>query len=752
MLHKTRRVIGDAAILAVFNSPPAYWQITAFHMDWQAPNADALLDPAEDRTTMAYDALNRATVITYPQDASGARKQLRPHYNRAGALARVELDGAPYVARIAYTAKGQRALIAYGNGLMTRYAYDPRTFHLLRLRTERFSTLDGLTYRPSGAPLQDFAYAYDLAGNILAIHDRAPGSGVPNILAGLDALDRVFGYDPLYRLLSATGREHAIPPPDVPWLDAVRSQDPTLTRAYAEQYHYDAAGNLARLRHQAGDGSFTRDFALAPGSNRLASMTVGATPYAYAYDPNGNLLREGTGRHFEWDHADRLRVFRTQPAGAEPSVYATFLYDADGQRVVKLVRRQGGAYEVTIYVDGIFEHHRRVQGGATQENNTLHIMDNQARIALLRVGAPLPGDAGPALQYHLGDHLGSSNVVIDADGAWVNREEHTPYGETSFGGFAKKRYRFTGKQRDEESGLSYHGARYYAPWLGRWASCDPKGMVDGPNLYAYARGAVIVRKDPDGTQSVSDSQSQGDRNTQANWKQPLFNIDVSKVDTTLSQFSQKLAAGRSHFSFEEATTSIQVPSTKLGDLQSIVTAAQLRTIAPNLNQTKAENILPYLNLAMKEFNIRTPERQAMFIAQLAHESGGFQFFKELGDAQYFKRYANRPDIMGSSPAGTIPQFIGRGVIQVTGRANYAAASKALGVDFLAHPELLEKPEYAFRAAGWFWKSHNLNNLADRGSAGLEDVTRRINGGLIGLADRRQYFQRAQQAFDIGQPK
>ena len=83
-------------------------------------------------------------------------------------------------------------------------------------------------------------------------------------------------------------------------------------------------------------------------------------------------------------------------------------------------------------------------------------------------------DRTPAIKYQLGDHLGSSNVVINDTGAWIDREEYTPYGETSFGSFAKKRYRFTGKERDEESGLYYH-ARYYAPWLGRWMSPEPSG-------------------------------------------------------------------------------------------------------------------------------------------------------------------------------------------------------------------------------------------------------------------------------------
>jgi RHS repeat-associated protein len=100
-------------------------------------------------------------------------------------------------------------------------------------------------------------------------------------------------------------------------------------------------------------------------------------------------------------------------------------------------------------------------------------MDDKQRIALVRFGTAHPDDRGPAVQFHLGDHLGSSNVVVDSGGALVNREEFTPYGETSFGSFARKRYRFTGKERDEESGLNYHGARYYASWLAHWLSVDP---------------------------------------------------------------------------------------------------------------------------------------------------------------------------------------------------------------------------------------------------------------------------------------
>ena len=96
--------------------------------------------------------------------------------------------------------------------------------------------------------------------------------------------------------------------------------------------------------------------------------------------------------------------------------------------------------------------------------------------------------------------IANGELVIDSTGNLVNREEYTPYGETSFGSFARKRYRFTGKERDEESGLNYHGARYYVPWLARWTSSDPAGTVDGPNLYSYVANNPIRLIDLSGLQ------------------------------------------------------------------------------------------------------------------------------------------------------------------------------------------------------------------------------------------------------------
>jgi RHS repeat-associated protein len=502
VLDSARRVIADAPILASYERAAAdRWRVMPFAVDWQSASGD-LLETREYQTITSFDALNRVTRQVLPVDVGGRRRELVPRYDRAGGLEQVRLDGSVYVERIAYGAKGQRTLVAYGNGVMTRYAYDPHTFRPARLRSER-CTVDGVTYQPSGPALQDYAYDHDLAGNLLTIHDRTPGGGIPATPAGADALDRRFTYDPVYRLLTATGRECDLPPDGPPSQDLPRCTDLTRTRAYTETYAYDATGSMLRLAHRNGQGGFARDFAVESGTNRLQRMTTGAMAFDHRFDANGNLVAEATSRRFDWNHADQLVAFATQVDGAEPSVHAQYLYGADGERVKKLVRRQGGGVEVTHYLAGTVEHHRW-SGSSAGENNRVHVMDDRQRIALVRVGLAHPDDRGPAVAVHLADHLGSSTVVVDHAGQLTNREEFTPYGETSFGSYARKRYRFTGKERDEESGMHYHGARYYLPTCARWVSADPRiqdtndGDAGLVNAYRYVLGNPLLFMDPDG--------------------------------------------------------------------------------------------------------------------------------------------------------------------------------------------------------------------------------------------------------------
>src|SRR5262249_54184018 len=161
-----------------------------------------------------------------------------------------------------------------------------------------------------------------------------------------------------------------------------------------ETYRYDAMGNILRLEHGNGAGGFARKFSMEAANNRLRRVQIGADPYEYAFDDNGNMGSETTSRHFDWNHSDQMKVFRTQTEGAEPSVHAHYLYDAAGQRVKKLARKQGGQVEVTHYIDGVFEYHRWDGQSQAGQNNHVHVMDDKQRITLARLGTAHPDDRG----------------------------------------------------------------------------------------------------------------------------------------------------------------------------------------------------------------------------------------------------------------------------------------------------------------------------------------------------------------------
>jgi putative chitinase len=164
---------------------------------------------------------------------------------------------------------------------------------------------------------------------------------------------------------------------------------------------------------------------------------------------------------------------------------------------------------------------------------------------------------------------------------------------------------------------------------------------------------------------------------------------------------------------------------------------QINQIMP-FARSRAAKFLDGINAAMDEFGIDTPARQASFIAQVGHESGQLQYVRELASGS---AYEGRKDLGNTWPGDGV-RYKGRGLIQITGRANYAACGAALGLDLVDHPELLEDPTNACRSAAWFWSTHGLNELADAGDQ--VRVTKRVNGGTNGLADRLALFEVAER--------
>ena len=176
-----------------------------------------------------------------------------------------------------------------------------------------------------------------------------------------------------------------------------------------------------------------------------------------------------------------------------------------------------------------------------------------------------------------------------------------------------------------------------------------------------------------------------------------------------------------------------------------ITEQQLQRIMPNARR-QAGVFVSALNAAMAHRQITTPKRQAAFLAQVGHESGQLQYVRELGGEQYLSKYdtGNLAVKLGNTPEadGDGQRYRGRGLIQITGRNNYLRCSLALFGDerLLRTPELLELSQWAAESAAWFWSVNGLNALADQNE--FNAITRKINGGLNGLADRLQLWERA----------
>ncbi|HYN08980.1 MAG TPA: glycoside hydrolase family 19 protein [Vicinamibacterales bacterium] len=185
----------------------------------------------------------------------------------------------------------------------------------------------------------------------------------------------------------------------------------------------------------------------------------------------------------------------------------------------------------------------------------------------------------------------------------------------------------------------------------------------------------------------------------------------------------------------------------------MLTDEQLRGIMRALPAARRAAFLPFVQAAIVEFAIDLPARAAAFLAQLAHESGQLRFMEEIwGPTDAQRRYEPPGPLattLGNTEAGDGKRFKGRGPIQITGRDNYRRYGDLLGVDLVATPTQASKPELAFRIAGLFWSRNGLNELSDEVTAdAFRTITRRINGGLNGLADRERFYAVARTVLGV----
>ncbi len=504
-------------------------------IDWSA-STPPTLDTESFTTSTAYDALNRAISQTTPDGSVVARL-----YNQTKLLQSVNLtppgaSNLSVVSNIDYNEKNQRLSIQYGNGAQIAYTYEADTYRLMRINTTRPQSANGFSSTLFQVPttIQDLSYTYDPVGNITQLVDNALATVYYNNQSISPLLN--YTYDPVYRLISAEGRESigqsALTTAvangnlrDYPFVGlAAGPGDLQALQNYTETYAYDAVGDFQTLKHSVMNGGWTRQYWYSsnagPGLNNQlwstslpGNTTTPGSVAQYSHDLDGNMTAMPQLPVMQWDFKDQLQMTRQQVnnSGPVPSTY--YVYDAGGRRVRKATLSAGGTLaSERLYVEGyeVYREYGTNRVTTTLERQTLHIMDDKQRVAMAENksidtgGSP---DTSPTLRYQFTNHLGSALLELDQNATLISYEEYYPYGSTSFQAVnsvvevSAKRYRYTGKERDEESGLSHHEARYYTPWLGRWISCDPKGLVDGTNLYVYARNNPVCRTDQTGTQS-----------------------------------------------------------------------------------------------------------------------------------------------------------------------------------------------------------------------------------------------------------
>jgi RHS repeat-associated protein len=474
-------------------------------------NPVSLLEVEQFSASSKFNAVNKPVELDMPDGS-----QIFPSYNETNLLKQVNVfinsqnQNIPFVQNITYDAKSQREKILYGNNTLTRYTYDEKAYRLKRI----------LTTRNNGADiLQDLNYTYDPVANITQIQDAAQQTIFFNNAGVIP--ENKFEYDAIYRLIHATGREHAgqNAPMDQFDFDKTKSGGQRLTlkgdmnamQNYEQIYDYDNAGNMMHIIHNAGNGIFqnkwTQTFNYNPNNNQLHSIQVGANTTTFNYDAHGNQQNlQDNIFPLTWNYADQLQQIDLGGGGI---VY--YVYDSTGQRVRKVIEN-GNLIKERIYLTN-YEIYRETQNNNVQlERETLHIMDDKERIALVETRTK-GEDAGLdfLIRYQYSNHLRTACLEITGDQnnpEIISYEEYYPFGNTSYQAMrnqteTSKRYRYTGKERDEESGLYYHGARYYAPWLARWTASDPKGIDDGLNVYSYVNNNPIKLHDPTGGEGES---------------------------------------------------------------------------------------------------------------------------------------------------------------------------------------------------------------------------------------------------------
>jgi len=400
-----------------------------------------------------------------------------------------------------------------GSNIVVRQDYDPLTFRLSRILATSGST----TY-------QDITYFYDAVGNIVKKSDVAHADKFHNNQTVKP--EGVYLYDPLYRLVEAKGREHAgqLPSGETEyqenyqnnyWSNSVAPEDANGWCNYTEKYLYDKMGNILELNHEGQEIDFTRTYNYGNGStNKLASTTIGNNTISYSHDVHGNMTMPHLTRCI-YNLLDQLQETSTQSFGSGDPIRTYYQYDGNGDRTRKVTYWQTATGQTPklksqrIYLDDyeVFIGYDADGTTINAHTHSQHIAAPKEKDKPLERFAMVDTDALTSVvtvQQFLSDHLGSASITI-YNGNRVAFEEYHPFGTSSYRtGSMPLRYRYCGKERDEESGLYYYGMRYYVPWLCRFISVDPlKDKYPYKSTYDYAENRPISGIDLDGLEYVN---------------------------------------------------------------------------------------------------------------------------------------------------------------------------------------------------------------------------------------------------------
>lgn len=307
--------------------------------------------------------------------------------------------------------------------------------------------------------------------------------------------------------------------------------DQTL-RLYKQNYEYDEVGNFVTMQHIVPTDTISgwiRHYECFPDSNRLRYTWNGSSRTSqteYLYDTHGNMLNLANvvpDHHLQWDHRDMIKSIVLSGEGT-----AFYQYDTDKQRTRKRIVNQNGlgGYWERIYLGGYERYRRYNSNGSTlvEEIETHHLFEGEQRVLLVDdvITAKTTAQPGPnglrikeqtLFRYQYGNHLGSTCLELDQAAGIISYEEYHPYGTSAYRAVKSgieappKRYRYTGMERDEESGLNYHSARYMACWIARWLSWDQMPREPELSRYSNVRGNPITFIDRSGYQEKKEENS-----------------------------------------------------------------------------------------------------------------------------------------------------------------------------------------------------------------------------------------------------